>query len=68
MGNILTIKRSPGMASKAFILSQADCWCRPGALVTSQEGMRVQKKVWDEILEILIRRAPEISLFTSGGQ
>ena len=39
----------------------------PGTLVTSGEGMAVRKKVWDEIVEVLVAHAPEISQITSGG-
>ncbi|CZR61626.1 related to short-chain dehydrogenase [Phialocephala subalpina] len=38
----------------------------PGVLVTSDEGVRVGKKVWGEILQVLMAVAPQIGRVTSG--
>ncbi|KAE8446825.1 hypothetical protein EG329_011602 [Mollisiaceae sp. DMI_Dod_QoI] len=38
----------------------------PGAMVTSDEGVRTRKQVWGEILQVLMGVAPEIGRVTSG--
>jgi len=41
-------------------------FCRPGELVTSDEGKALSKQFWGEVLEVLRKQNPNIESILNG--